>query len=145
MQFNFISRTVATRLYRSPSWLLSTYAIVAAFSAYFCMYAFRKPFAAATYEGVIGVEGGFPLKTAFVISQIIGYAFSKYLGTRLLPEVPAHKRPHTILGLIFASWVALLSFALGQPWFQMFALFLNGLCLGMIWGLVVGFLEGRRT
>ena len=38
-------------LERAPSWLFASWAIAAAFSTYFCMYAFRKPFAAASYEG----------------------------------------------------------------------------------------------
>ena len=42
---------------QSPSWLeknqgllFSIYCITAAFSTYFCMYAFRKPFSAGTYS-----------------------------------------------------------------------------------------------
>lgn len=145
MYQSFISPAVARRLATSPRWALNLYAITVSFCVYFCMYAFRKPFAAGSFDGVIGVGSGIQLKTAFVISQIIGYAFSKYLGARVLPELLPEKRPHTIIGLILASWAALFAFALGGVWSQMFALFLNGLCLGMIWGLVVGFLEGRRS
>ncbi len=47
--------------------------------------------------------------------------------------------------LIFLSWLALVLFALiPAPW-NVFTMFLNGLPLGMIWGLVFGFMEGRRT
>ncbi len=62
----------------SPS-TLNLYAIVCAFVTYFCMYAFRKPFSAATYEGLSDPWGG-ELKTTLVISQIAGYAASKFLG-----------------------------------------------------------------
>lgn len=142
---NFISPAKSRRLATSPRWALNLYAIAVSFTVYFCMYAFRKPFAAGTFDGVIGLGTGVRLKTAFVISQIVGYAFSKYLGARLLPELSPEKRPQTIIGLILASWSALFAFALGGVWSQLLALFLNGLCLGMIWGLVVGFLEGRRS
>jgi MFS family permease len=129
----------------SPAWALNLYAICASFSVYFCMYAFRKPFSAGTFDGMLGIGTGIRLKTAMVISQVLGYALSKYLGARILPELPPERRPLTILGLVSASWSALFAFALGGVWAQLFALFLNGLCLGMIWGLVVGFLEGRRA
>lgn len=124
---------------------MNVFAISAAFSTYFCMYAFRKPLTAGTYEGILPWGAGVQLKTAFLISQILGYTLSKYLGTRVLSELDQEKRPHTIVGLIVASWTALLAFAMGGAWVQMLSVFLNGLCLGMIWGLVVSFLEGRRT
>ncbi len=145
MKSNFVSPVVARRLSAWPRWKLNFYAIVVAFCTYFCMYAFRKPFAAGTFEGVIAIGTGVRLKTAFVISQIVGYALSKYLGTKVLPELSPERRPQTIIGLVLASWTALVAFAFGGAWSQMLSLFLNGLCLGMIWGLVVGFLEGRRA
>jgi hypothetical protein len=50
-----------------------------------------------------------------------------------------------IIGLIGVSWLALMVFALiPAPW-NVIALFFNGLPLGMIWGLVYGFMEGRRV
>lgn len=145
MLHNLISPTIARRLSTSPAWVLNLYAICVSFSVYFCMYAFRKPVTAGTFDGTIGVGSGIRLKTAMVISQVIGYALSKYLGARLLPELAPERRPFMIIGLVSASWSALFAFALGGVWSQLVALFLNGLCLGMIWGLVVGFLEGRRT
>jgi hypothetical protein len=46
--------------------------------------------------------------------------------------------------LIGFSWIALLGFALvPAPWNIPF-LFLNGLPLGMVWGVIFGYLEGRR-
>ena len=38
-------------LEKAPAPVFAAYAIAAAFTTYFCMYAFRKPFAAATFEG----------------------------------------------------------------------------------------------
>ena len=34
---------------RGGGWSLSAWCVVAAFGAYFCMYAFRKPFTAGAY------------------------------------------------------------------------------------------------
>ena len=59
----------------SPAWF-SAYSMIAAFAAYFCMYAFRKPFAALSYEGQTVWAGALGLKTALVTSQIIGYMIS---------------------------------------------------------------------
>jgi hypothetical protein len=41
--------------------------------------------------------------------------------------------------------VALVVFALAPALLKVAALYVNGLCLGMIWGLVFGYMEGRRT
>ena len=55
------------------------------------------------------------------------------------------RRGVAILGLIGISWLALIAFAvIPAPW-NVTALFFNGLPLGMIWGLVFGYMEGRRV
>ena len=63
-------------LAKAPTGVFVVYAILASFSTYFCMYAFRKPFSAAKYEGLQFMDTEVQLKTAFVISQIIGYTIS---------------------------------------------------------------------
>jgi hypothetical protein len=121
------------------------FAGLAGFCAYFSMYAFRKPVAAATFGVVEGWTFAIDYKIALVLAQVAGYAASKLIGVKVISEVsPAH-RGGAILGLIGASWLALLAFAVvPAPW-NVVALVLNGLPLGMIWGLVFGFMEGRRT
>jgi hypothetical protein len=80
-----------------------------------------------------------------VLAQVAGYAVSKMIGVRVIAEIPAARRGRAILGLIGLSWVALPLFAiLPAPW-SVVAMFFNGLPLGMIWGLVFGYMEGRRT
>jgi len=124
-------------------WRLNLAASVLAFATYFCMYAFRKPFAAASYSGDVWL--GLAPKTLFVISQIVGYTVSKYLGMRWVSEVSRRQRWAMIVGLIAAAELALVGFALLPPAGKLLALFCNGLPLGMIWGLVVRYLEGRRA
>lgn len=138
-----VGRRVGTWLQRASPAAFSTYAIVAAFSAYFCMYGFRKPFAAATFEGD-GVFG-FDLKTTLVLSQVIGYTISKFLGVKLVTELAAHRRAAVLVGLVVGAELALLAFGLLPPRLRILAIFCNGLPLGAVWGLVFGFLEGRRT
>jgi len=129
----------------APRWVPVLFAITASFSTYFCMYAFRKPFSAGQYEGLALGGTQIDLKTAFVISQILGYALSKYLGIKLCSEVTRGRRLGMLLGLVAFAEVALLLFAILPPQFKILALFANGLPLGMVWGLVVWYLEGRRT
>ena len=114
------------------------------FTTYFCMYAFRKPFSAASFEGT-EVFGDMPIKTAFVISQIIGYCISKYLGTKYCAEVKRNQRLIYLLGAIGIAEFALFLFAVLPAPLKIGAIFLNGLPLGMVWGFVVAYLEGRRT
>jgi hypothetical protein len=118
---------------------------LAAFAVYFAMYAFRKPFAAATYIDVAGWHGAIDYKTALLIAQVLGYALSKLIGVRVIAEAGREARARLILALIAASWIALVLFALiPAPW-NVVCLFLNGLPLGLIWGLVFGYVEGRRA
>ena len=73
----------------APTRWFVAYAALAAFATYFCMYAFRKPFAAAKYEGLMFLGTDVNLKTVLLISQIIGYALSKYAGNQGLHRDPA--------------------------------------------------------
>lgn len=117
----------------------------AAFAAYFAMYAFRKPFTTATYVDVAGWNFALDYKSALLIAQVIGYALSKLIGVKFISEFGRRGRATAILALIGFSWVALLLFALiPAPW-NVACLFLNGLPLGMIWGLVFSYIEGRRV
>lgn len=118
---------------------------LAGFCAYFSMYAFRKPFTAAAYENVPGWAAALDFKIALVIAQVAGYALSKVIGVKVVSEMSPARRGAAIVVLILAAWAALLLFAVAPPPLKVACLFLNGLPLGMIWGLVFGYLEGRRT
>jgi hypothetical protein len=125
--------------------LFTAFAGLAGFAAYFSMYAFRKPFSVAIFGSVPGWHFALDYKIALVLAQVLGYAVSKMIGVKLIAEVTANRRAAAIVVLIFMSWLALLLFAVvPAPW-NVFAMFLNGLPLGLIWGLVFGFMEGRRT
>src|SRR2546426_3084991 len=132
-------------LENAPAPLFAAYAITAAFSTYFCMYAFRKPFAAAKFEGEFFLNSAVALKTAIVISQIIGYALSKYIGIKVCSEVSPTRRSITLVALIAWAELALVAYGLVPNNLKVAAIFFNGLPLGMVWGLVVWYLEGRRT
>jgi MFS family permease len=124
-------------------WFSLTVAAFAAFCVYTCMFAFRKPFTAANYTGE--TWGGTDYKTWLVIAQTIGYTLSKFYGIRFIAALAPGGRFRIILFFLGMAWLSLLGFALtSAPW-NIFFLLLNGFPLGMIYGLVFGYLEGRRT
>lgn len=132
-----------TQTNRQPhSGLFCVWAIAASFCTYFCMYAFRKPFTAGEYAGE--ALGGVEYKTVLVVAQVLGYTLSKFIGIKVVSEITAGRRAIAIAGLIGIAEVALVIFALvPAPW-NFAALFFNGLPLGMVFGLVLSYLEGRR-
>ncbi|HEX2687412.1 MAG TPA: DUF5690 family protein [Kofleriaceae bacterium] len=121
----------------------AAYAVSMAFTTYFAMYSYRKPFAAAHYSGEVAL--GLDLKSALIISQLCGYAFSKFLGVKFNSEMKPSRRAWALVVLIAWAELALVLFAVMPPGGKVVALFLNGLPLGTVWGVVFSFLEGRRT
>lgn len=138
-------RSLSAWLAKAPGAVFVGYCIAVAFGTYFCMYAFRKPFAAAKFDGQFFLGTQVALKTAIVISQIIGYALSKFIGIKVCSESSGSKRAWTLAFLIIWAELALVLFAVLPPNWKVLAILLNGLPLGMVWGLVVSYLEGRRT
>ncbi|QDV67667.1 hypothetical protein Poly24_13680 [Rosistilla carotiformis] len=124
------------------SWSLMLWGSVAAFGTYFCMYAFRKPFTVIDYHDLTAWGWGY--KTVAVAAQVFGYTLSKFVGIKILSELPANRRAASIIGLVVLAEIALIGFGWVPAPYNLFCLFLNGLPLGMVFGLVLGFLEGRR-
>ena len=118
------------------------FAAFAAFITYLSMYAFRKPFTAATFDGLSFM--GIDYKILLIISQLIGYTISKYLGIKIISELNHKSRTITLIGLMASAWIMLLLFALVPYPYNFPFMFLNGLPLGMIWGVVFSYIEGRR-
>jgi hypothetical protein len=85
------------------TWFLSLWCTVAAFGTYACMYAFRKPFTAGRYVDPPFGEG---LKTWFVLAQVLGYTLSKFVGIRVISEMPPQRRSLALLALISAALFA---------------------------------------
>lgn len=140
---NLSNSSISQKLATARPTVFSSYCIIAAFSAYFCMYAFRKPFTAGTFEDTM--LWGIGYKTILLISQVLGYTLSKFIGIKIISEMPPAKRGRTILALIAIAHFALLLFALIPPPWNFVFLFMNGLPLGMVFGLVLSFLEGRQV
>lgn len=114
----------------------------AVFITYLSMYAFRKPFTAAQYNNIM--LWGVDYKILLIITQLIGYTISKYFGIKIISELSANKRTITLITLMAVSWVSLLFFGIVPAPYNLPFIFLNGLPLGMIWGVVFSYIEGRR-
>ncbi len=130
-------------LQRSPAWVFVLYVSLSSFVVYACMYGFRKPFTAASYDNIR--LWGISYKVVLVIAQVLGYMLSKFYGIRFIAGMDPSKRAGFIIKLILTAWVSLLLFGLVPAPYNFIFMFINGLPLGMVWGLVFGFLEGRRT
>ncbi|MFT6864738.1 MAG: hypothetical protein ACJAVK_003306 [Akkermansiaceae bacterium] len=118
-------------------------AAMAAFTTYYCMYSFRKPFAVLSFEGEWW--GGFTLKTAIVTSQLIGYVAAKFLGTRVCSGLHRDKVFYALMACIMVALGSLALLAILPPKLGVLAMLLNGLSLGMVWGMVMRPLEGRGS
>ncbi|WP_428667982.1 DUF5690 family protein [Runella sp.] len=121
---------------------LMVWGSTAAFCAYACMYAFRRGITAATFDGM--VFWGVNYKIWLITLQVLGYAFSKLIGIKVVSEMKPAQRALYLLSFVGFAELALLGFALVPAPYNIPFLFLNGLPLGMVYGTVLGFLEGRR-
>ncbi|MDB5284496.1 MAG: hypothetical protein JWO06_3571 [Bacteroidota bacterium] len=132
-----------SKLAKSHWTVTAVFAALVTFGLYSCMYAFRKPFTAATFDGITYVDVKF--KILLVIAQLIGYTLSKFMGIKIVSEMKKHHRALSITGLIIFAWLTLLLFPLVPLPLKIVCLFLNGIPLGLVWGLVFSYIEGRRA
>lgn len=110
------------------------------FVTYSCMYAIRKPFSGFIYTESLW---GWNIKNWMVIAQLIGYTLSKFYGIRWVGQLkPQNRRRQLIFLLILASvplWVMPLLPIFSWP----ILMLLNGFPLGIVWGIVFSYIEGR--
>ena len=137
--------TVKHYINKAHPYVFVVYASCAAFMTYFCMYAFRKPFSVGKFEQADAFMGMLDFKIALVLAQVFGYLLSKFIGIKVVSELTANRRSFVLICLVMAAQVALVLFALVPEPLKPFMMFLNGIPLGMIWGIVFSFLEGRKT
>jgi MFS family permease len=134
---------ITSWLRNSTNFWFALFTGCAAFCCYTCVYAFRKSFSAATFEGIAYL--GVSYKVWLVTAQVIGYALSKFIGIKIIAELQAHSRAKGILLMVSIAGLSWFLFALVPAPYNILFLFTNGLPLGMVWGMVFGYLEGRRT
>lgn len=137
-----MNKTIANT-YTGSQMRVALYAAIITFLTYATVYGFRKGFTVCTFDGIS--YAGIGYKTWLVISQVLGYACSKFYGIRYIAELKKIGRGKIILSLTAISWLALLLFALVSPPYNIVFMFINGFPLGMIWGIIFSYVEGRKA
>lgn len=135
-----INETTRKRL---SDFLFILWAGGAALLSYSLVYALRKPFTAASFENAEFFDLDY--KVVVTISQILGYVISKFIGIKLISELKAEERFRFILTSVLLAEASLILFGLLSTPFNVAAMFLNGLSLGCMWGVIFSFIEGRRV
>lgn len=139
-----IKKSFITRwLSHANPFVFSLYASLVAFCAYTCIFSFRKPFTVATFEGMTFMDVDY--KILLISVQVIGYMISKFIGIKVIAEMSGEKRALGIFAMIAVAGLSLVGFAFVPAPYNIVFMFLNGLPLGMGWGFMLGYLEGRRV
>jgi len=114
-----------------------SFSAFASFGAYFCMYAFRKPFTIATFENLdfMGVD----YKILLILSHVLGYVVSKFIAIKLISELRENRRLRYLIGMILLAEIGLVAFGIIPAPYNIVFMFINGLSLGMIWGIVFSY------
>ncbi|QHS57202.1 hypothetical protein GWR56_17265 [Mucilaginibacter sp. 14171R-50] len=121
---------------------VSIYAAITVFLAYTMIFGFRKSFTVATFDGI--TVAGYSYKTLLVISQLLGYMLAKFFGVKYIAELKRSGRGAVIMLLTGIAWFSWLFFAWVPVPYNIVFLFINGFPLGMLWGVVFSYIEGRR-
>ncbi|AZI24454.1 hypothetical protein EA772_03470 [Pedobacter sp. G11] len=119
------------------------YTSIVVFLAYTMIFGFRKSFTVATFDGL--TIGGYSYKTVLVICQMLGYLLAKFYGIKYISELKRNGRGKIIIVLTAISWLSWLFFAIVPLPYNIVFLFINGFPLGMLWGVVFSYVEGRRS
>lgn len=119
------------------------YAAIAVFLAYTMIFGFRKSFTVATFDGI--TVAGYGYKTVLVICQMLGYLLAKFYGIKYISELKRTGRGKIILVITGFAWLCWLFFAIVPVPYNVVFLFLNGFPLGILWGVVFSYVEGRRS
>jgi len=129
-------------LRKSSGFTFALYTSLAAFCTYACIFAVRKTFGAGIYDGI--TFWGADFKVWMAIWQAVGYMISKFIGIKVVSEAGSDNRGKGIFVALSIAMLAWLGFGVTPAPYNLVFMFLNGLPLGMVWGLMFGYLEGRK-
>jgi hypothetical protein len=134
---------VINKFINKNSFNTTFFAALTAFFTYMCFYPFRRAYTAATYDELsyLGVN----FKILMITAQVLGFAVSKGLGIKYVSEMLPQTRSRNLLIMIVLSWFCYLFFALVPAPYNLLFIFMASLPLGMVYGTILGFLEGRKT
>lgn len=123
--------------------LLILWAGGAALLSYSLVYALRKPYTAASFDGLTFF--GADYKVAVTTIQILGYLVAKFFCIKIISELKKEKRFRFFVASAILAEVALIAFGLLSTPYNVVAMFVNGLSLGCMWGVIFSFIEGRKV
>lgn len=123
--------------------LLILWAGGAALLSYSLVYALRKPYTAAAFDGLTFF--GSDYKVTVTTIQILGYVISKFFGIKLISELKRENRFRFFVASAVMAEAALVGFGLLPAPYNVAAMFVNGLSLGCMWGVIFSFIEGRKV
>lgn len=111
--------------------------------SYSLVYALRKPYTAAAFADLelFGID----YKIAVTTIQILGYLIAKFVGIKLISELKREKRFLFFVSSVIVAQASLVAFGLIDAPYNAFVMFINGLSLGCMWGVIFSFIEGRRV
>ena len=112
------------------------------FCLYTFMYAVRKPFSALTYENIL--VWGINVKIWMVLAQLLGYTLSKFYGIRLLGKIKREDRSIYLVCILSLATVPLFLLQHLPTHTWPLLMFFNGFPLGLVWGIVFSYVEGRK-
>lgn len=115
----------------------------AVFLTYTMVFGFRKSFTVCTFSNV--QFAGLSFKTCLVISQLLGYMAAKFYGIKFIGSLQTTNRYKYILVCIGLAWLSWLLFAIVPSPYNIIFLFTNGFPLGLLWGVIFSYIEGRKT
>ena len=119
----------------------------AALLSYSLVYALRKPYTAAAFEGLTFF--GTDYKVAVTTIQIVGYLIAKFCGIKIISELrrelKKENRFRFFVGSALLAEASLVGFGLLEAPYNVVAMFINGLSLGCMWGVIFSFIEGRKV
>jgi hypothetical protein len=131
---------------RAANWpnIIQTIAIgLAAFFTYLSFYPFRRAYTAATFEDLFFF--GVHFKILMITAQVMGFAVSKAIGVKIVSEMESRRRGRNLILFTGISAVSMFLFGITPAPYNLVFMFLASLPLGMFYGVVLGFLEGRKN
>lgn len=105
------------------------------------MYAIRKSFSGFIYDYyLLGIN----IKSWMIISQLLGYTISKFIGIKLVGGLNRDRRQIQLLILLGTALLPLFAMTFLPIWTWPILMFFNGIPLGIVWGIVFSYVEGRN-
>lgn len=115
----------------------------AAFFTYLFFYPFRRAYTAATFDDLYFI--GVNFKILMITAQVLGFAVSKAIGVKVVSEMNPSHRARNLLLFTGLSALSMLLFGIVLPPYNLLFVFTASLPLGLFYGVILGFLEGRKV